>query len=199
MRYVYWRCSSRVARISLIALIGFSIGVQVLGAAIHPFSYIVTRNNVVTELASSDLPRYSYADSYSENAFTNFSPMFSHIVGNWWLFKHMLINYDLWSDVPWRSIGAFSIEKPIWVRGNRTIPFWWPAGIPLIVPSSRDWVRALAGVNLLFLLWFGLRLMRVFRTCSRGEVSQLPYALRPPGCRQSDERNKAGSQASFLS
>jgi hypothetical protein len=172
-----WGGRSRHARIALTALIAFSIWIQVLGCAIHPYSFIVTRNSVVNKLLSSNLHRYSYADSYSENALTNFSPMFSHLAGNWWLLKHMILDYDLWRDVPWKPIGAFDLERPIWVRGNRTIPFWWPVGIPLLAPSSRHWVIPVAAANFLAVLWFGLRLMRLFRNCNREQAPAPPYLL----------------------
>jgi hypothetical protein len=167
-----WNRRSRLGRIALTALIAFSFGIQILGSVIHPFSYIVTRNNVVNGLLSSNLPRHSYADSYSENALINFSPMFSHIVGNWWLLKHVFIDYDLWSDAPWKSIGAFDLGKPMWVQGNRTIPFWWPMGIPWVAPSCIRWVRGLAAANLLAMLWFALRIRRVLRNLKNERVGR---------------------------
>jgi hypothetical protein len=91
----------------------------------------------------------------------NFSPLFSHIVGNWWLFKHMLFSYDLWSDVPWKVIGDFDLSLPQGVVGNRTIPFWWPVMLPLISPPSKAWVHPLAAANLLLVIWWGLRLSRL--------------------------------------
>jgi hypothetical protein len=155
-----WGRKPRLAQKAAYCLIALSLGMQVLGSAIHPFSFVEIRYPVVAALLSKEIPEYSFADSYSKNTFINFSPMFSHIVGNWWLLKHMLINYDLRSDVPWKAIGVFDLEKPIWVRGNRTIPFWWPMRIPLSAPSSRHWVLSVAAANFLVVLWFGLRVRR---------------------------------------
>jgi len=167
-----WDGRSRLYRMASTAFIVLSIGVQVLGSIIHPFSFIDTRKYVVSELLSSNPLRYSYASLYSKNALANFSPMFSHIVGNWWLLKHMVIDYDLWSDVPWKDIGPFDLKTPMWVRGNRTVPFWWPVGIPLIAPSSRPWVMPLAAANFLVVVWFGLRLFRLFRNCNGDKVPE---------------------------
>jgi hypothetical protein len=158
-----WNRKSRVARKAVIVLITFSLAIQVLGSTIHPFSFIVTRVGVLNVLISPNLARFSYADSYTENALVNFSPMFSHIVGNWWLLKHMFLNYDLWSDTPWRAIGAFDLKTPMWVRGDRTIPFWWPVGIPWISPSAIRWVFPLAAANLLVVFWFAIRVGRFLR------------------------------------
>ena len=58
-----------------------------------------------------------------QDTFNNFSPYFSHVAGNWWLFKHMVLSYDLWSDSPWRQLGNFGLDPPLWFIGNRTIPF----------------------------------------------------------------------------
>jgi hypothetical protein len=168
-----WGRKPRLAQKAAYCLIALSLGMQALGSAIHPYSFIEFRYPVVAGLLSKEIPAYSYADSYSENAFINFSPMFSHIVGNWWLLKHMLINYDLRSDVPWKAIGVFDPEKPIWVRGNRTIPFWWPVGIPLGSPSAIYWVCPLAAANLLIVLWFGLRIGRFFRIGANKEAPEL--------------------------
>jgi len=158
-----WNRKSRIARRAVIVLISFSLVIQVLGSTIHPFSFIVTRVSVLENLISPDLPRFSYANSYTENALVNFSPMFSHIVGNWWLLKHMLFNYDLWSDAPWKAIGASHFETPMWVRGDRTIPFWWPVGIAWISPSSIRWVYPLAAANLLLVFWLAITVGRFLR------------------------------------
>jgi hypothetical protein len=37
-------------------------------------------------------------------------------------------------------LGDFGLDPPIWVTGNRTIPFWWPVALPLKAPSSKTWV-----------------------------------------------------------
>jgi hypothetical protein len=100
----------------------------------------------------------------------------------------MLIDYDLWSDVPWKPIGPFDLRKPVWVRGNRTIPFWWPVGVPLFAPASRHWVILLAAANFLALLWFGLRLMRLLRNYNpaRVPVSTRPFSVEL-GCQKNDQ------------
>ena len=91
------------------------------------------------------------------------------MAGNWWLLKHMIFNYDLWSDSPWTQLGDFGLDPPIWVTGNQTIPFWWPAALPLIVPSSKVWVYPLAVLNLLLLV---LSAMKVVSRLKRpGEVA----------------------------
>ncbi|MCJ7596551.1 MAG: hypothetical protein MUO52_17440, partial [Desulfobacterales bacterium] len=65
---------------------------------------------------------------------------------------HMVFSYDLWSDAPWRQLGDFGLDLPIWVTGNRVIPFWWPVALPLIAPSSKVWVYPLVILNLLLLV-----------------------------------------------
>ncbi|MEJ2724433.1 MAG: hypothetical protein P8175_07270, partial [Deltaproteobacteria bacterium] len=169
-----WALKSHFAKKMAYLVIAFSFAIQILGVAIHPFAFINTRKYVVARLLSSELKEDTYADSYSKNALINFSPVFSHIVGNWWLMKHMVFEYDLWSDVPWRTIGAFELKPPIWVRGNRTIPFWWPVGIAQRSPFARWWVLSLAGANLLAIVWFGFRVRRFFRTCNDSEVLVSP-------------------------
>ncbi len=103
---------------------------------------------------------------------TNFSPMFSHIMGNWWLFNQTCADYDLWQDFPWKPLKTLELEKPMWVHRNRTIAFWWPIGIPWVAPSSRHWVRALALANFLFVLWFGLRIRRLLRNPEEETVAK---------------------------
>jgi len=153
-----WAQKSPLKRKVVISLIVFSFWIQVLGVSIHPHSFIKSRTQVVDKFVQ--IHNLSYLALYSENAFVNFSPVFSHIVGNWWLFKHMIFSYDLWSDPPWRILGDFKINLPEWIKGNRTIPFWWPIALPVISYAERHWVYPLAIANFLILILFGIRLMR---------------------------------------
>jgi len=152
-----WPEISRLKRGLVVALVGFSFFVQVLGVAIHPFSFIEARWEVASGFLK-EVKRFSYAQTYGENALVNFSPMFSHIIGNWWLFKHMIFSYDIWKDVPWKALGDFNLPPPKWANGNRTIPFWWPVSFSLASRPEGKWVIALALLNLLIVIWSGLRL-----------------------------------------
>jgi len=147
-----WSLKSRVAKGVVLALVGLSLGVQILGISVHPFAFIQTRAGVVTKLIDLSPMVFTYAGAYCEDTFNHFSPRFSHVVGNWWLFKHMVFDYDLWSDAPWSPLGDFGLDPPIWVMGNRTIPFWWPVALPLIAPVSKGWVFTLGILNLLLLM-----------------------------------------------
>jgi len=156
-----WISRSRSHRILVAMLIIFSIAIQTIGVTIHPFSFIQSRLGVVQQL-TVELFSLTYVSTYCEQAFVNFSPMFSHITGNWWLLKHMIFSYDIWSDVPWRVLGDFNLTTPMWVKGNRTIPFWWPVAFALRSPASRTWVYSLAAANFLVVFWWGLRVKRLF-------------------------------------
>jgi hypothetical protein len=164
MFFETWAERSRVTKALAGILILFSISVQFLGVSIHPYSYIIARSNVIDQFVDLDTSTPTYAWTYNENALANFSPMFSHIVGNWWLFKHMIFSYDFWSDVPWRSLGDFHLNQLLWVKHGRTIPFWWPVSLPILAPRSMGWVVSLAIANLLVLIWCSLRLRRVFQS-----------------------------------
>jgi hypothetical protein len=163
MFFETWAERSGVTKVLAGILILFSLSIQFLGVSIHPYSYILARSDVIDRFVDLDTSTFTYAWTYKESAFSNFSPMFSHIVGNWWLFKHMIFSYDLWSDVPWRRLGDFHLNQPLWVEHGRTIPFWWPVSLPILVPGSRGWVIPLAVVNLLIVVWWGFRLQRFFR------------------------------------
>lgn len=158
-----WDRRPRWSRAGVILLIAFSLSVQILGVAIHPFSYCEARGEVVRTLLSPNLPDHTYASAYSENALIHFSPMFSHLVGNWWLFKHMLFSYDLWSDAPWKILGHHALRPPIWVDTNWTIPFWWPVGLPILSGVSLSWIGVLALANVFVAAWWGLALWRVLK------------------------------------
>jgi hypothetical protein len=163
MFFETWAERSRVTKALAGILILFSFLMQFLGVSIHPYSYILARSDVIERFVDLDTSTYTYAWTYKESTFSNFSPMFSHIVGNWWLFKHMIFSYDLWSDVPWRSLGDFHLNQPLWVKDGRTIPFWWPVSLPLLARGSARWVFPLAVANLLMVVWCGLRLLRAIR------------------------------------
>ena len=159
-----WAQLTRVKRFIVLGLLVVSIGIQFLGVSVHPFSFIETRGKVVDQLLSPEMPVISYERSYSEGALTQFSPLFSHIYGNWWLFKHMIFPYNLWSDAPWRALGHFDLEPPLWVIGNRTIPFWWPVGLPMFSRETEAWVYPAAVVTFLLTVWGGIRVWRTLET-----------------------------------
>ena len=154
-----WVRKSRLKIILVTSLLVLSISIQVLGVTIHPFSFIESRTEIIDQVV--ERKSLSYLSMYKETAFVNFSPIFSHIIGNWWLFKHMVFSYDIWSDVPWRVLGNFKSKTPSWMNGQRTIPFWWPVAFPLISSSARPWIYSLGVANLLMLIWWGLRVKRL--------------------------------------
>ena len=163
-----WTSRPRLHRILVSMLIVSSVSVQILGVAVHPFSFIEARGQVVAQIVDKQQQDWhSYVWAYSENAFVNFSPVFSHITGNWWLLKHMFFSYDIWSDVPWRVMGDFKLAPLKWMNGNRTLPFWWPVAFSVTSPPARTWVYPLAAANFLVVFWWGLRLKRLFRDQSR--------------------------------
>lgn len=155
-----WFRIFRLKKVLITLLLAFSVSIQVLGVAIHPFSFIESRTEVVKQILDIGTP--SYRSMYGENAFVNFSPIFSHIIGNWWLFKHMVFSYDIWSDVPWRALGIVKSKSPSWMTGQRSIPFWWPVSFCLISSSERPWIYSLGAANFLIVLWWGLRMKRQF-------------------------------------
>jgi hypothetical protein len=158
-----WKGRRRLHRCLALTLILFSVGIQFLGVAVHPFSYIEVRGRVLDQLVPMDTDVLTYWRFYSESALAQFSPLFSHIAGNWWLLKHMLFSYDLWSDAPWNSLGHFDLEPPLWVIGNRVIPFWWPVGLPLFSRQTEAWVYPLAALSGLMLLLGAIRVARLLK------------------------------------
>jgi len=154
-----WKVKSPLTRLAVILLIIVSFAIQLLGVFVHPFSFIQARTEVVRNLVEID--EYSSRSLYIEDTFVNFSPLFSHIVGNWWLFKHMIFSYDIWKDVPWRVLGGFELSTPRWVKGNRTVPFWWPISFSLVSPDEKNRIMLLALVNSLLVIWAGMRLKRI--------------------------------------
>jgi len=157
-----WTERHRLHRMVLGGVVLASVGVQVLGVALHPFAFIETRMDVIRPLLNPEVPDLSYAHSYAENAFTNFSPMLSHIVGNCWLLKHMMFEYDLASDAPWRALGIFELGLSRYFEGNRTRPFFWIVGLPARSSHSMGFVYPLAVINFLLVVWSGLRMGRCF-------------------------------------
>ena len=154
-----WPMKSRVARWVTVGVLVFSVWVQILGVSVHPFAFIQTRAGVVNKFVDLGPMVFTYAGATCEDTFNQFSPRFSHVAGNWWLLKHMIFSYDLWSDSPWSQLGDFGLDPPIWVTGNRTIPFWWPAALPLIVPSSKAWIYPLVVLNLLLLVLSAMKVV----------------------------------------
>jgi hypothetical protein len=145
-------------------LIVFSVSIQFLAVAVHPFSYIEIRGRVLDQLMAPDMSVLTYRRFYTESALDQFSPLFSHVAGNWWLLKHMVFSYDLWSDAPWKALGHFNLDPPPWVIGNRAIPFWWPVSLPLFSQSTCRWVYFLVVATILALVWGGIRVARILRT-----------------------------------
>jgi hypothetical protein len=160
-----WIEKKRLTRIILGGILVASVAVQVLGVAIHPFAFVEIRTDVTNLLMNPQISDVTYARSYAENALINFSPMFSHIVGNWWLLKHMVFGYPFEGDAPWRALGVFELDLSNYVQKNRTIPFSWIVTLPAISPSLKTWVYGLAGMALLTTLWSGMGLRRFFRRC----------------------------------
>jgi hypothetical protein len=154
-----WSAKSRVSKTVTLGLLGLSVWIQILGVSVHPFSFIQARAGVVNKFVDLSPMVFTYAGVYCEDTFNQFSPRFSHVAGNWWLYKHMIFNYDLWSDSPWSQLGDFGLDPPIWVIGNRTIPFWWPVALPLKIPSSKAWVYLLAVLNLLLLVLSAMKVV----------------------------------------
>jgi hypothetical protein len=153
-----WAAKSRVSRWATVGLLLISLWIQLLGVSVHPFAFIQKRGEVVNKFVNLNERVFTHAGAYLEDTFNNFSPRFSHVAGNWWLFKHMVFNYDLWSDSPWHQLGDFGLGPPIWVAGNRTIPFFWASALPRIAPSSETWVYLLAILNFLLLLLSAIRI-----------------------------------------
>jgi hypothetical protein len=158
-----WSATSPFTKRVTVGLLVFSVWVQILGVSLHPFAFIQTRAGVVNKFVDLSPMVFTYAGAHCEDTFNQFNPRFSHLAGNWWLFKHMVFSYDLWSDSPWSQLGDFGLDPPIWVQGNKAIPFWWPVSIPLIVPSSKAWVYPLLILNLLLLLLSAAVLVRRMR------------------------------------
>jgi hypothetical protein len=158
-----WKGLKRFHRFLALSLILLSVGIQFLGVTVHPFSYIEVRGQVLDRLTVPDLDVLGYKRFYTESALAQFSPLFSHIAGNWWLAKHMVFSYDLWSDAPWKSLGPFDLKPPLWVIGDRAIPFWWPIGLPLFSARTEGWVYPLAAVCALMLLLGAIRVGRLLR------------------------------------
>ena len=157
-----WSKKLLLTRRFVLLLILFSISIQLLGVAIHPFSFILSRWEVVSKLIT-DPNSFSYLSSYSENAFITFSPLFSHIVGNLWLFKHMIFSYDIWSDVPWHVLGDFKLSTPLWVESNRVIPFWWPVAFLRVSKNWSGWIYFISAANLFMIVWCGFYIKKYLK------------------------------------
>jgi hypothetical protein len=158
-----WKELRRFHQCLALILILASVGIQFLGVAVHPFSYIEVRGRVLDHLMAPDMTVLSYSRFYTESALAQFSPLFSHIAGNWWLLKHMFFSYDLWSDAPWNTLGHFDLEPPLWVIGDRAIPFSWPIGLPMFSDRTEAWVYPLAVISGLMLLLGAIRVGRLLR------------------------------------
>jgi hypothetical protein len=153
---------ARWKRAFVVALIALSVFVQVLGVAVNPHVFLEMRSIVVAGTVNPE--GGAGAPMFFDVAFSNFIPMFSHLVGNWWLVKHMLHTYDLEADAPWKAMKDFHMPAPIGIEGEKVWPFWWVSTFPRLVPSSRHLVKLFATANFLIVLWFGLRVGRYLRT-----------------------------------
>lgn len=152
---------ARWKRAFVVALITVSVFVQVLGVVVNPHVFLEMRSIVV--VGSVNPEGGADAPLFFDVTFSNFVPMFSHVAGNWWLFKHMLHTYDLGSDAPWKAMKDFHMPAPIGIEGERVYPFWWVSAYPRSAPASTFWVYPLACLNFLLLIWWGLRLSRFLR------------------------------------
>jgi hypothetical protein len=162
-----WKELRRFHQCLVLILILASVGIQFLGVAVHPFSYIEVRESVLDQLVPVDTHVLTYWRFYSEGAFAQFSPLFSHIAGNWWLLKHMFFSYDLWSDAPWNTLGHFDLALPPWVIGDRAIPFWWPVALPMFSNKTEAWVYPVALIAFLLLVLGGIRVGRLLKATGR--------------------------------
>ena len=151
-----WTQRSRLYRRLCISLAAFSIGIQILGVAIDPQQLPRYRQRMLGELTDSHgmSPRLLFFDL----SYVHFNPELSHIMGNYWLLKHMLFSYDLWSDPPWKMIRKFGLTNSRAAEEEKVVPFWWPVAFPLISSPSLKWVFPLAVFNLLMAVFWGLRL-----------------------------------------
>jgi hypothetical protein len=163
-----WSQRSNLYRRLCISLAAFSIGIQILGVAIDPQQFPRYRQRMLGELADSHgmSPRLLFLDL----SYVHFNPELSHIFGNYWLSKHMLFPYDLWSDPPWTMIGKFGLTNSRVAEEEKVVPFWWPAAFPLIASPSWKWVFPLAGFSLVMAVFWGLR---IWRTNSEGGGSRI--------------------------
>lgn len=151
-----WRKRSRLYQKTCLFLIGASLFVQLLGVAVDPHLFPKHRMQWVGSLVKSegDFPLSLFLDL----SYVHFNPELSHIMGNYWLLKHMLFSYDLWSDPPWKMIRKFGLTNSRAAEEEKVVPFWWPVAFPLISSPSLKWVFPLAVFNLLMAVFWGLRL-----------------------------------------
>lgn len=169
-----WSASTRRARGLVIALLVFSVCIQVLGVAVNPFMFLEIRTEAANEMMSLE---GTAAGLFFDVTSVNFIPMFSHVLGNWWLFKHMVFAYDFALDAPWARMVDFDLELPLAIAGDKVRPFWWLTEFPAISPSSIYWVYPLAAVNLLIVLWFGLRIMRPLKNTEKKQTASMNQTL----------------------
>lgn len=145
----------------VVAMIFFSILVQLVGAAVNPHTFLKIRSEAVDSIIVTK--GGEAAHMFFDVSSVNFIPMFSPVLGNWWLFKHILFRYDLASDPPWRRMEDFHLPSPVAIAGERVPLFSWLSAFPSMSPSSAGWVYPLACLNLLMVVWWGLRLSRFIR------------------------------------
>ena len=156
-----WTQRSKLYRRLCISLAAFSIGIQILGVAIDPQQFPRYRQRMLGELADSHRmsPRLLFLDL----SYVHFNPELSHIMGNYWLLKHTLFSYDLWSDPPWKMIVNFGLTDSRAAEKEQIVPFWWPVAFPVISSHSLKWVIPLAAFSLLMVVFWGLRIWEANR------------------------------------
>jgi hypothetical protein len=156
-----WRKRSAFYQRICLLVMGASLFVQLLGVAVDPQLFPKHRMQWVGNLVKTegDFPLSLFLDL----SYVHFNPELSHILGNYWLLKHMLFPYDLWSDPPWKMVGNFGLAKSMPAQDEKIVPFWWPASFPLISWPSRKWVFPLAAFSLLMAVFWGLMIWKANR------------------------------------
>ena len=156
-----WTQRSKLYRRLCISLAAFSIGIQIIGVTIDPQQFPRYRQRMLGELSDSHgmSPRLLFLDL----SYVHFNPELSHIMGNYWLLKHMLFSYDLWSDPPWKMIGNFGLTDSRSAEKEKIVPFWWPVAFPVISSHSLKWVMPLAAFSLLMAVSWGLMIWKANR------------------------------------
>ena len=139
--------------------IGVSLLVQSLGVAVDPHLFPKYRMQMVGSLLGNarDFPRLLFLDL----SYVHFNPELSHIAGNFWLLKHMLSSYDLWSDPPWKMVEEFNLTSPRASQYEKVVPFWWPAAFPMKLPPCWKWVFPLAAFSVLLTGFWGVRIWKL--------------------------------------
>ncbi len=151
----------RLYRFLVLALILISVAIQFLGVVAHPFSYIEVRGRVLDQFMSSDMTVLDYRRFYTESALAQFSPLFPHHPETGGSSSICFFPTTFGVMRRGRSLENLHLEPPLWVIGDRAIPFWWPVALPMFSEKTEAWVYPLAITSFLALLWGGLRVGRL--------------------------------------